>query len=248
VIDVNKQDFTVPVNEIAGLVTAKTKLIILNTPNNPVGYILSQIQLQQIFELAEKHGFFILADEIYEKLVFSGIPHFSIGSLEHKINRVFTVNGFSKSHAMTGWRLGYLSFPETFASNILKLQQHMHTNTCTFIQVAMNKAFDSGKEVLTEYNFQLAGRAELVAEKITGMDKLSLVKPIAGFFAFINISATGMDSNTFCSRLIETTGVATTPGIAFGTNWNDHVRLSFATSEKLLNEGLRLLKEFVLSI
>ena len=104
--------------------------------------MVSESQLRELFTLSEKNGFYICSDEIYEKLAFSNKKHSSIGSFEPEPNRVFTINGFSKWHAMTGWRLGYVCFPLQFRSKLLKLQQHMNTNTCTFIQQAMVRAFN----------------------------------------------------------------------------------------------------------
>jgi aspartate aminotransferase len=246
-IDINKSDFSLPIDEIRNKISTKTKLLILNSPNNPAGYVISESQLTYLFKLAENNGFYIISDEIYEKLIFEDQKQFSIGSLETEPFRVFTINGFSKSHSMTGWRLGYVCFPKTFGSKLLKLQQHMNTNTCTFIQEAMVRSFDIDQSYLKEYNLRLSRRILRLKEIISGIDTISLVTPSAGFFAFLNISKLGIDSNTFCSRLIEETGVATTPGIAFGTSWDDHVRISYATSDENLDKGISLMCEFIKS-
>ncbi len=246
IVNVKKTDFSLPIEEIEAQITDKTKAILLNSPNNPAGFISSQPELERLFALAEKHDFYIFSDEIYEKLMFPGTPFYSIGALEsEEVNRVFTINGYSKSHAITGWRLGYLCFPKQFAGKLLKLQQHINTNTCTFIQQAVLNAFDMDMSFLEEYNNTLKQRADKVENAVKQCPKLSMVRPDAGFFAFINISKTGMDSNTFCSKLIEETGVATTPGLAFGEDWDDHFRLSYAVSDDVLDEGLKRMIEFV---
>jgi aspartate aminotransferase len=247
-IDVNKADFTLPIQEIAAKVTPRTKMVIVNSPNNPAGYMLSKEQLTELYQMAEEKDFYILSDEIYEKLVFGESTHFSIGSLEQAPTRVITVNGFSKSHAMTGWRLGYACFPKEFKSNLLKLQQHTNTNTCTFIQEGLSDAFFIDTTYLDDYNKKLAARIDAYNQMISRVEGVSGVAPQGGFFAFMNISELGMDSNTFCARLIEETGVATTPGIAFGENWDDHVRISFATHDEHVEKGLELIEQFLKSL
>jgi len=245
-IDVNTDNFELPMGALAALVNDKTRAIVINSPNNPAGYVWSEGQLREIYNLAEKHNCFVISDEVYEKLVFDDCTHFSIGSLENEISRVITINGYSKSHAMTGWRLGYACYPGTLNSKILKIQQHMNTNTCTFVQTAMATVEPSlDLSYLTDYCKKLEIRRDTVIDVINQTNGLSLVAPSSGFFAFINIEATGLDSNQFCGALMESTGVATTPGIAFGKNWDDHIRLSYATNEAVLDEGLSLLKQFM---
>jgi len=248
-VDVNKNDFTISIEDIKKVITSKTKLLVVNSPNNPAGYMLSQNQLCDLYTLAEEHNFYIISDEIYEKLRFGNTEHFSIGSLEIKgVKRVITINGFSKSHAMTGWRLGYACFPQELFSNIQKIQMHTNTNTCTFIQEAMSNAFEADLSYLDAYNEKLKRRIGWYKEMLDRTEKISGVIPEGGFFAFLNISELGIDSNTFCSRLIEKTGVATTPGIAFGENWDDHIRISFATDDDTVKQGLSLIEEFVKSL
>ena len=244
-IDVKKEDFSLDINEIKSAITPKTKLLVLNTPNNPAGYILDESTLKAIYELAIENDFYIISDEIYEKLIFGGSEHFSIGSLESEPTKVITINGFSKSHAMTGWRIGYACFPLSLKSTLLKLQQHTNTNTCTFIQEGLDISFNHDYTYLTEYNSKLKNRMQVYSDFIDSTPLVKGVVPSAGFFAFLNIKDTNIDSNTFCGRLIMETGVAITPGIAFGKNWDDHVRISFATSDENVVDGLNLIKNFI---
>ena len=244
-LDVSPDDFTFPVDALAKLVNEKTRAIVINSPNNPAGYVWSESQLREIYKIAEKHNCYVISDEVYEKLVYDGASHFSIGSLEAEVSRVITINGYSKSHAMTGWRLGYACYPKELNSKILKIQQHMNTNTCTFVQAAMgNVGATLDLSYLDDYCKKLQKRRDLVVNAVSKSEILNLTVPSSGFFAFIDIRQTGMTSNAFCSALMESTGVATTPGIAFGKNWDDHIRLSFATTDSLLREGLTLLREF----
>jgi len=248
-VDVDASTFELSLSAIEEKISKKTKAILINSPNNPAGYVLSPLQLRKLYTLAEENNAFIISDEVYEKLVFPGVDHFSIGSLESTVERVITINGYSKSHAMTGWRLGYACYPSELNSKILKIQQHMNTNTCTFIQAAMASLGDSiDMSFLKAYTETLEGRRNKVASTINNCELLKMVAPSSGFFAFINISATKMSSNDFCGKLMESTGVATTPGIAFGKNWDNHIRLSYATNDEVLSEGLVKLGEFTQGI
>jgi len=244
-VDVNSENHELPMEALAAVVNERTRAIVINTPNNPAGYVWSENQLREIYRLAEQHDCFVISDEVYEKLVFDDCTHFSIGSIESEVSRVITINGYSKSHAMTGWRLGYACYPASLNSKILKIQQHTNTNTCTFVQAALAKVGPSlDMSYLKSYCKTLQNRRDAVADVVRSSKGLSLVVPASGFFAFINIRQTGMDSNAFCGELMEKTGVATTPGIAFGKSWDDHIRLSYATDDSVLNEGMSLLQGF----
>lgn len=244
-IDIDKKDFSLPLRKIENAITSKTKLLIVNSPNNPAGYMLTELELTFLYKLSKKHAFYLISDEIYEKLRFGNQQHFSPGSLETLPKNVITINGFSKSHAMTGWRLGYACFPQELFTDIQKLQMHTNTNTCTFIQEGVANGFDADMSYLDSYNDKLKTRIVWYQEMLERTPQVSGVLPEGGFFAFLNISKTGLDSNTFAGRLIEETGVATTPGLAFGENWDDHIRISFATDDDIVKEGLALIEKFI---
>ena len=236
-IDINPQDFSFPVDKLAQTVTDKTKLIVINSPNNPAGYVLSEQEVRKIYQIADRNDCYLLSDEIYEKLNFSGKTPLSAGSLESEPTRVITVNGYSKSHAMTGWRVGYACFPSQLKGKILKIQQHMNTNTCTFIQKALVEAGNIDESYLKEYLEQLSRRCKLVTDWADSVDGIQLTAPAAGFFAFFNISDLGMNSNDFCGESIENAGVAMTPGIAFGKSWDNYVREEICGFGHQLSEG-----------
>lgn len=236
-IDLNK-DFTLDLNKIKQAITPKTKLLVLNTPNNPTGKIFSKEELQTIADLAIQHDFYILSDEIYEKLIFTQ-PHISIASLEGMKDRTITVNGFSKSFAMTGWRIGYLVANDDLAKTIFKIQQHTNTNTCTFIQKGVCSAFNLPKDYLNNYKKQLQNNIQILNEN------LDIIQPQGGMFAFLNISKTGLTSDQFATKLLEETSVALTPGISFGENWNDYVRISLVPDTPTFEKGIKLIKEFM---
>jgi len=204
--------------------------------------------IDSIFALAEQFDSYIISDEVYEKLTFSDSAHVSIGSLEQSVQRVITINGFSKSHALTGWRLGYVCIPSQLMSRVTKIQQHMYTNTCTFIQQAVAEAWDFKCPHLVEYRESLKSRVSQITAWIDSVPALTYIPPKSGFFAFISIKSLGMTSNEFCSGLLSETGVATTPGLAFGADWDDHFRVSFAVKNADLNKGLAGISDYVSSL
>lgn len=244
-LDINKENFTFPLDKLEDVVSVRTKLIVINSPNNPAGYVIDEQELKAIYAIAEKYDCYVISDEIYEKLNFSSVTHKSIGALESEPKRVITINGYSKSHAMTGWRVGYACFPQQLKSKLLKIQQHANTNTNTFIQKALVKAGDVNEDYLHEYCAALALRCKMVSSWAETTERISLRSPEAGFFAFLNISDLDMSSNEFCGAVIEQVGVALTPGIAFGASWDDHVRLSYAVQPVELSKGLDLISQFV---
>jgi aspartate aminotransferase len=244
-VDIDKTDHNLNIDALKNKITYKTKAIVINTPLNPTGKVFKKNELKQLFDVASQNNIYIISDEVYEKLIFSNVTHFSIGSLESIPQNIITINGFSKSHAMTGWRVGYACFPEHLSKKILKLQQHINTNTCTFIQEALGEVLPIDELYIKEYTAKLKLRSEMYDAFLKKNRRLNGVLPEGSFFAFLNISDLKMDSNTFASELLERTGVATTPGIAFGENWDDHVRISLAVDSKILEEAFNLISNFI---
>jgi len=244
-IKMNKTDFSIDFEYLESRINSKTKVILLNSPNNPSGKIFNLCELEKISQLAIKHNLFVISDEIYEKLCFGNEKHISIASLPGMNERTFLVNGFSKAYSMTGWRIGYVACPKPFISNMNKLQQHINTNTCTFIQKGAVAALLGEHKFIEEYNLKLKQRFDLLSKYIAKQDKIKCFIPQAGFFAFADISKLKMDSNDFCSQLLEKTGVAITPGIACGNDWDDHIRISLAVEEDVLASALDLFMDFV---
>jgi aspartate/methionine/tyrosine aminotransferase len=177
--------------------------------------------------------------------VFGDMPHFSIGSLEELPKRIITLNGFGKSLGVTGWRIGYSCVPSSLTGKFNKLQQHINTNTSSVIQYAFDLAWPLPVEHLDEYNKKLAERANLYTQFLSDNPLLSGSMPKGSFFAFINISKSGIDSLEFASKLVEKTGVAVTAGIAFGKEWDDHFRISLAVDDIVLKEALNRISNFV---
>lgn len=238
------KDFHMSLDSLKAAVTSKTKCILLNNPHNPTGMVLIKEEMDAIVDLAESNGIYIVADEVYDKLVYSGKEYISFGKYDRIWDKLILCNGFSKSYAMTGWRLGYAIAPNDIAKRMNKLQQHINTNTCTFIQKGACSIYENAPTHLLGYIAELEDRIGYFHNEISQCAGLSGVMPSAGFFYFVNISKTGMDSNSFCADLLRKTGIASTPGVAFGPEWNDHVRFSFATKKEVLIHSAELLHSF----
>lgn len=245
IVNLKKDDYSLDMEAIERNVTTKTKVIIFNSPHNPTGMMIPEADQRRIFEIAEKNDAYILSDEIYDRLVYGDVPHFSVGSLEDSVSRVITVNGFGKSHAITGWRIGYAVVPQQLMGKVTKLQQHINTNTTTLLQQALDIAWPLPIDHLPVYNEKLKKRASLFREFLAANPQLKGSDPKGSFFVFLNISSTGLDSNTFSSQLVDKTGVATTPGIAFGKDWDDHIRLSLAVEETVLIDAFNRIHDFI---
>ena len=245
IVNLKKQDYSLDIEAIEKNVTPKTKVIIFNTPHNPTGMMVPKHDQQRLYEIAVKNDAFILSDEIYDRLVFGDVPHFSVGSIEQNVERVITVNGFGKSHAITGWRIGYAVIPQQLMGKITKLQQHINTNTSTILQQAIDLSWPLPINHLPTYNEKLKKRAALFKEFLSSHPQLKGSDPKGGFFVFLNISSTGLNSNSFSAQLVDKTGVATTPGIAFGKDWDDHIRISLAVEENVLKDAFNRMHNFI---
>ena len=242
-VNLNK-DFSLDVEALGKAINTKTKCIIINTPHNPTGMVLSKEEVEAIVEFAIDNDFYIISDEVYEKLVYNGQKHISFGKYTEIKDKLVICNGYSKSHAMTGWRLGYGIGAREVISKMNKLQQHINTNTCTFIQKGACSIYTHEPMHIRPYVEELEKRIGYFNDNINQLQYISGIMPKAGFFYFVDISKTGLDSNTFCSDLLKKTGIASTPGIAFGADWDDHVRISFSVPLSTLERAIQLLKNY----
>jgi len=243
-IPLNKKDLSIPIEKIKKVITPKTKAILLNSPNNPTGKIFSYEEIETIVNIAKKYKIFIISDEIYNLLNYSGEKTISPASFQGMEDLVITINGFSKAYSMTGWRIGYAVFPEKLREKFFKLQQHINTNTCTFVQKGAIAALDGDKGHIMIYNNKLKERAMIIDYVLKSQSIVSSVLPKGGLFAFFNISKSGMNSNDFAAKLLEKKHVATTPGIAFGKDWDDYIRISLAADKDDIYLGIKSICEF----
>ena len=239
-----KKDFTLDTEQLKEAFNNKTKAILINSPNNPTGMVLSKEEVDLIACLAKEYDAFIISDEVYEKLVYSEHQHTSFGIHQEIKDRLIICNGYSKSHAMTGWRLGYAIGSHEVIVKMNKLQQHINTNTCTFVQVGACSIYQNEPVHIKPYVEELEKRIDYFDSELNKLPYVTGEKPKAGFFYFVDISAVGVDSNTFCADLLKKTGIATTPGVAFGPEWDSYVRFSLAVPVSTLERAVGLLSDY----
>lgn len=229
--------------QFANAMTPRTKMLILTTPHNPTGAVYTEEELRAIGEVAVEEDILILSDEIYEHLIYGGEKHVSMASLSPELyNLTITINGFSKSYAMTGWRLGYSAAPESIAGAIKLIQDHTASNATTFCQYGAIEALNGDQSFIADLREEYDFRRQYVYDRLCNMPGVKVVEPKGAFYFFLDMSALGMDSVDLCSKLLERYKVAAVPGIAFG---NDQaIRISYCTSLDVLKEGLDRLEEF----
>jgi aspartate aminotransferase len=229
--------------EFENAMTPRTKMIILNSPGNPTGAVYTKEELQTLANVAAEEEILILSDEIYEKLVYDDSRHISIASLgQEYYDLAITVNGFSKSYAMTGWRIGYLGAPEPIAKAIDSIQSHSTSNACSFAQKGALAALRGDQQSVADMRDEFNLRREYMLERFSKMPHLSVVRPNGAFYVLVNISKLGLTSQNFADRLLSKANVAVVPGIAFGDDRT--LRFSYATSLDVIKKGMDRFEEF----
>jgi aspartate aminotransferase len=216
-------------------ITEKTKMILLNSPNNPAGYVLSVEEQREICDLAIDHDLFVLSDEIYEKIIYDR-EHRSFASFDGMLDRTITINGFSKTYAMTGWRLGYATAPSDILKNMLKLQQHSVSNATSFVQIAGVEALRGLQSCVKEMVNEFRKRKDMIVEGLRSIG-FDCKKPDGAFYVFVNVESFGSGADV-ADKLLNEAHVAVTPGSAFGST-EEYVRFSYATSREKISEGIR---------
>jgi aminotransferase len=225
-------------------ITDKTKILVLPYPNNPTGGILRRQHLEAIARVLEGTDIFVLSDEIYADLTYGGQPHVSIASLPGMKERTVLVNGFSKSFAMTGWRLGYTCAPEPLMAMMTKLHQFALMCAPITSQYAAIEAMDNGDDDVLEMRGQYDLRRRFIVDELNKMG-LTCFEPEGAFYVFPSVAVTGMDSETFCKKLLEEKHVAVVPGTAFGDCGEGFVRISYCYSLKHITEAMKRMREFI---
>ncbi len=227
-------------------ITPKTKAILLNYPSNPTGSTISSETLKIIAALAMKHNLIVISDEIYSALSYDS-PHHSISAIDGMKGRTILLNGFSKSHAMTGWRLGYIAGPEFLIGMMLKIHQYTALCAPSMSQYAAIEALKKGDREVEMMVEEYRKRRNFITSRFNEIG-LPCLKPEGAFYVFPDISSTGLDSNEFAIQLIENNKVAVVPGIAFGLAGEHHIRCSYATSMQNIRESLDRIEAFVKSL
>ena len=241
-----ENEFRLTAEELEAAITPKTKLLVMPFPNNPTGAVMEKKDLEAVAEVVKKHDLFVLSDEIYAELTYLD-NHVSIASIPGMRERTIVINGFSKSHAMTGWRLGYACGPEVIIKQMLKIHQFAIMCAPTTSQYAAVEALRNGDEDVAMMREEYNGRRRYVLERFKEMG-LSCFEPFGAFYAFPCIKDLGMTSDEFATKLLQTKKVAVVPGTAFGACGEGFLRISYAYSLDDLRIALDRVAEFVTEI
>jgi len=224
---------------IEAALTPQTRVVILNSPNNPTGRVATREELEALAAVAQERNLIVISDEIYEKLVYDGREHISIATLPGMAERTLVVNGFSKAYAMTGWRLGYVAGPMPLIRQIMKVHSHSATCATSFAQWGAVTALEGPQDSIAAMVAAWDRRRRLVTEWLNAVPGFHCPLPEGAFYVFPDVSGTGLSGDEVATRLIEQAHVAVTPGSAFGTSGSNCIRLSVATADALLEEAVK---------
>ena len=240
------EDFKLLASDIAAAITPRTKVILLNSPNNPTGAVIDREELEGIAKFAVAHNIYIISDEVYEHFIYDG-KHVSIASLNEEIRkRTITINAVSKTYAMTGWRIGYAAGPAPVIKAMLALQSQMASNPTSIAQYAAVDALNGSQESVAMMKEAFRKRRDFVVEQLNAMPGITCQVPEGAFYAFFNVTGTGLDDMTFCKRLLEEQFVALVPGTEFGKP--GFVRMSYAAADAELEKGMERMRTFCESL
>jgi aminotransferase len=238
-------NFRLSPDDLEKKLTSKTKMVVINSPCNPTGSVMTKNDLQAIDELAIKHDFLILSDEIYEKIIYDNEKHYSVAALSREPDRIITLNGFSKAYAMTGWRIGYLIASKEIVGQSVKLQQSAVASATTFAQKGAIEALKGPQDSIQKMAEEFAKRREVIFEGLKQVKGFSVTKPKGAFYAFVNIKKLGKPSQELAEYLLNEAKVVTTPGVAFGPSGEGYLRMSYANSVDNIKQGLTNIKKAV---
>ncbi len=224
-------------------VTPTTRIILLNSPNNPTGRVATMSELEAIADLARSHDLLVFTDEMYEKIVYNGNTHTSIATLPGMAERTLTFNGLSKAYAMTGWRLGYVAGPGDFIKKIATVHSHSVTCATSFAQAGGVAAYEGPQEIIHEMVSAWDRRRHLIEEGINAIKGLRVPTIDGAFYGFIDGRETGLSDLELSKKLLDEVFVAVVPGTAFGDAGAGHFRMSFATSDELIEKSIQRMRD-----
>ncbi|HEY9074951.1 MAG TPA: aminotransferase class I/II-fold pyridoxal phosphate-dependent enzyme [Anaerolineaceae bacterium] len=238
-----ENNFDIEPQAIEAAITPRTRALLLGFPNNPTGAVASRQRLLEIAQIAEKHDLVVISDEIYDRLVY-GVRHVCFPALPGMKSRTVLLGGFSKDYAMTGWRIGYAAGPAELMGGMVRVHQYTIMSAPTMAQIAALNALQQGEEYVQEMLAEYDRRRRLIVDGLNSIG-LTTFEPRGAFYAFPQITSTGLDDNTFAMRLLEEEKVAVVPGSAFGAGGAGFVRCSYATAYEKIEEALRRIERFV---
>lgn len=242
-LDISATNFKPEASEIKKLITERTKAIIFNHPSNPTGVSLSHEEMEDITTMLAQESIFVISDEIYSENTFAG-KHVSFGAFDALRDRLFIIHGLSKSHAMTGWRLGFVLGPADFMKYVLRV--HLNNSICASLpsQYAAIEALDNTRSFPGEMNERYIKRRDFIHTKLNDMG-LECETPTGAFYIFPSVEKTGLDDLTFAERLLAEEHVAVVPGSTFSKEGRNHIRISYASSMENLEEGMHRMEHFL---
>ncbi|SEM82793.1 aminotransferase [Paenisporosarcina quisquiliarum] len=245
-LDTTDTNFQPSAERLANLITDKTKAMFFNNPSNPTGVVLTKETMDGLVDVIKEKNIFVLTDEIYSENTFSG-KHHSFASYMEIRDKLFYIHGVSKSHSMTGWRIGFLMGPANVMEHVVKV--HAFNTICASLpaQYAAIEALTNAKDTPTEMNFEYVKRRDFVYSRLTDMG-VTVEKPNGAFYIFPEIKKYGLNSFDFATKLLQEGGVAVVPGSAFTTYGEGYIRISYAYSMTVLEEGLNRLEKFLFSL
>jgi aspartate aminotransferase len=239
-----EKQFRLDVDELLSLITPKTRMIIINSPHNPTGSVLKKSDLEAIAGVAIEKDIYVLSDEIYSRIIYGG-EHASIASFEGMPERTIILDGFSKTYAMTGWRLGYGVMPVDLANQVAKLQTNCSSCTASFTQVAGIEAIKGDQAEVARMVAEFKKRRDIIVAGLNDIDGIDCQKPQGAFYVFPNVTKLGQTSSMLENRLLNEAGIAALSGTSFGAYGEGYIRFSYANSIENIKKALANLKEFV---
>ena len=240
---VDETGFKITPEQLETAITPRTTVFVLNSPSNPTGLVYSRDETAALAEVCLKHNLWIIADEIYERMVYGGESHTSVAAFSKAhYDRTITINGVSKAYAMTGWRIGYAAAPAPVIAAMETVQSHLASAPATFNQFGALAALQGAETEIRPMLAEFAKRNELMYDLVSQIPGVVCKRPTGAFYVFPNISSFGLPSTEFANRLIRGKHVAAVPGVAFGADGN--IRFSYACSDAEITEGMKRLKEF----
>lgn len=243
-----ENDYQIDLEEIRSKITDKTKAMVIISPNNPTGGVLSRETLEELAKIAVEHDITVISDEVYERLLYDGEKHVSIGSLPGMKERTVTLNGFSKAYSMTGWRLGYAAAPESLIAVLNKIHQHNTTCATAFVQKAGVAALRNEKDEVNEMVREYQKRRDYAVNAINQIKGISCRCPKGAFYIFINIKKLNKPCAEVAEYLLQEAKIALVPGDVFGTEGEGYLRMSFANSYENIVEGCERMKKAIEAI
>ena len=241
---IEEENFAFDLDYMEKVITARTKMVVLSTPGNPTGTMMGRETLERLADICEKHDLLVLADEAYEQVLYDGNQHISFAFLPGMYDRTITVQSFSKTYSMCGWRIGYVAAPQHLIRIIVRAHQTIAMSANSFAQKGALEALTGPQDSLYNMLAEFDRRRVMMYEGLLDLG-IPCRRPQAAFYLFPDISQFGMDSFNFAEALLDKYGVATVPGVEFGAVGENHLRISYANSYENCQEGLRRIGEFV---